>query len=44
MNEKSMACEQRMQLEREAYVVQQQFLRQHQLMTYQVDMAIRLLA
>lgn len=37
-------CTERMMLEREAYQVQQQFLRANAVMTYDVDMAIRLLS
>lgn len=37
-------CKQRMLLEREAYQVQQRFLRSNHIMTYDVDMAIRLLS
>lgn len=36
-------CQTQMMLEREAYLVQKEFLREHHTMTYQVDMAIRLL-
>lgn len=38
------SCTQRMLLEREAYQVQQRFLRANHMMTYDVDMAIRLLS
>lgn len=37
-------CKHRMLLEREAYQVQQRFLRSNHIMTYDVDMAIRLLS
>ena len=37
-------CTQRMILEREAFQVQQRFLRDNHVMTYDVDMAIRLLS
>lgn len=43
MDNKPLACEQYMALERESYLIQQQFLRHHQTMTYQIDMAIRMI-
>lgn len=43
MADMPLPCQTQMMLEREAYLVQKEFLRQHHTMTYEVDMAIRLL-
>ena len=43
MTEMPMPCKERIALEREAYITQQKYLRQHHTLTYQVQTALRLL-